>query len=76
MPIFLVLKPKKRNDRKATNWMIGLTFTEIYESIIGVIENRSDLIRLACKGTSGGYVGAAASDIPTVGVTLNVGLSF
>ena len=56
--------------------MIGLTFTEIYESIIGVIENRSDLIRLACKGTSGGYVGAAAGDIPTVGVTLNVGLSF
>ena len=79
-----MLKPEekgKHNDNNATNWMNGLTFTEVYETIISVVEKCSDLIWLASKRTSGvsvgeGQVVAVNIDLPVIGVTFDVGLSF
>ena len=61
--------------------MNGLTFTEVYEAIISVVEKCSDLIGLASKRSSGVCVGerqvvAGAIGFSVIGVTLNVGLSF
>ena len=75
------MRKKKQKDDKATNWMNGLTFTEVYETIIRIVEKCSDLIWLASKRAGGVSVGerqviAVAIGFPVIGMTLDVGLRF